>query len=103
MKQTARCAKDGRANPAERQNHSSGTRARQARPAALPEPRRTLRSWKKSVAGEGEHHFASLIYGQIVCVAPKLPSRHSRHASDGPQMAHGKSPREKSCKVGGKC
>ena len=32
--------------------------------------------------GLGEHHSAALHYGQIACVAPKNPSRHSRHASD---------------------
>ena len=61
------------------------TRASQARPAALPVPRRTLRRWRKSVAGLGKHHFATLHYGQIVCAAPKHPSRHSRHAKDCPK------------------
>jgi hypothetical protein len=37
----------------------------------------------KSVAGFWGH-FASLHYGQIVCVAPEYPSHHSRHASDFP-------------------
>ena len=37
---------------------------------------------RKSVAGFWGHHFAALHYGQIACVAPKNPSRHSRHASD---------------------
>jgi hypothetical protein len=42
------------------------------------------------VAGEGEHHFASLNYGQIVCVAPKHPSPHSRHASEAHRWPTGK-------------
>jgi len=50
VKQTGRCAKDGRASPAERQTRAPRTRA-QARPAALPVPRRTLRRGGKSVAG----------------------------------------------------
>ena len=32
-----------------------------------------------------EHHSATLHYGQIGRVAPKHPSRHSRHASDCPK------------------
>ncbi len=46
VKQTGHCAKDGRASPAERQTRAPRPRARQACPAALPMPRRTLRSGK---------------------------------------------------------
>jgi len=88
MKQTARCAKDGRASPAERQP------APQEPALARHVPLHSLCHAGQSAAGKSQwrgFRVISLRYikGQIVCVAPKKPSHHSRHASDSRQTKGG--------------